>query len=60
MRWKFPIWKEIANFYKDLDAPPEDYVSSKDNIPNMDIRSVADNIQVMSGMPSMKIQIESG
>ena len=28
----FQSEKEIADFYKELDAPPEDYVSSKGNI----------------------------
>ena len=29
----FQAEKDISDFYKDLDTPPEDYVSSKDNIP---------------------------
>ena len=38
--------KEIANFYKDLDAPPEDYLSSKSNIPNIHGYRVSEYSQI--------------
>ena len=49
-----------ADFYKDLDTRPSEYVSSNDNIPNMNIASVGDNILVQSVMQSITSKIKSG
>ena len=47
----------IADFYKDLDAGPDDYVSSNDNIPNTNIASVGDNKLVKSVLQSIKYKL---
>ena len=46
--------KEVAI---DLDACPDDYVSSNDNIPNMNIASVGDNKLVKSVLQSIKYKL---